>query len=254
VNKTEEQSEVSANLSYSEYQRRHEVKLLNQLSQNAMPPPEQSTAQPSSSASEVSSTDIGPDATFFESIENQLRQYAQAINRLKVAKQETRKEDYISAASAIYARADSIIDEIRTYYLFESIPDTFTLHPNDSTFNRHMMKFTEDIYSAANELITRSKIASGVWPPPDATTLMVQGTVPCIVGVKDMVMYVKQVALVSRQTENEERRKMENFMREWVQSQHVRDLFKQWETLQLKALNVRNDHSRLVLMCVGGGI
>lgn len=106
----------------------------------------------------------------------------------------------------------------------------------DLTYKRRMQILGDTGLSAAEEVILKAKLASGVWPPPGAVEEMMNAILPCVSIVKELVTFVKEATKAVRKTENEERKKMERFMNEWVQNQRVRDLFTQWEKIQIQTL------------------
>ncbi len=239
------QASPASPLSYSEYQRQNENKVLNQIAastaeysnSSAASPIQTSNSQLSGAQSQMKQVPQSSpaDENFFASLDNLVRQFVQAVQTLKQANAESQKATYASAAASIYARIDAIFEEIAVYYIFKSMEDNFSVD-GQITYKKKMAKYRELLFGAADGVILKSKLAAGVWPPPGAADEMIKATLPCVVGVKECVDYVKKAVRLIRNTENEERRKMEAFMSEWEHSAKVRNVFNQWEQLQMVAL------------------
>ena len=232
-------AKADGKLSYEQYQRQAESTLLNQIQQQKVTDAP-NVASPIANSASSPSTASTPDDRFFDSIDNWVRQFVQYVQKLKVAKSEQRKDEYVSNASAIYARCDALIEEIRPYYLFKDLESDFIVDrtTNATPFRVLIRESTAKILEAAEKIIFHSNLASGVWPPPNSAEDMMNAVMPVVALVKALVNYVKAACKIIRKTENAERQKMESFMNEWVQSAKVRDLFNQWEKITLSSLQV----------------
>ncbi|KAI3636881.1 hypothetical protein MIR68_005148 [Amoeboaphelidium protococcarum] len=238
-------------MSYSDYQRQAESKILDQIvAQKTVNSPTQVSTDsrsmpvpPTSPLPAIGATQNPQDQAFFSSIDNWVRQFVQCVQKLKAAKDQDLKSEYVVHASAAYTKCDGLIDEVRPYYLFRDVSMSFIVNPEVSRtpFQIMLRDFQTSILMLSDQIILNAKLASGIWPPQNAATDMLMSTKPVIEKVKELVSYVKLACNIIRQTESEERTKMESFMKDWVQNQNVRNLFNQWEKLALASLKSDED-------------
>ena len=258
-------------ISYDDYQKQYENKLLTQISY-INTPNSGLTKTPIIAAHDASSENppaenlskslkvnfIPPeihveDRKFFDNIDNHVKLFVQAVQSLKQASAQDQKQSFATIAASIYARIDALVQDVSQYYLFKTLEDTFTLGPaeytveqqltlKDSddcylTYWKRITKFRELLLRNADNIILKSKLAAGVWPPPEAVQDMVKSTIPCVVGLKQLGDYLKKVCYQVRLTDNAERTKLEIFMREWEQSARVRQVFDELERMKRKKPN-----------------
>jgi hypothetical protein len=179
------------------------------------------------------------DDPFLQTLDNLTHQFVKSIQKLKAYKEQNRMEEFISATSAISARADAIVEEVRGYYLFENVPETVVVPGTEnSTVKKVLTTKCEEVLLLAEEITLRGKLASGVWPPPNAAQEMLMATIPCVAAIKSLTTFAKDSTILIRKTEDSQRRKIENWRQEWLQNERVRTLFETWEKSQTSTLQV----------------
>ena len=72
-------------------------------------------------------------------------------------------------------------------------------------------------------------IAAGLTPPPTANVEMIQATIPCLIGVKKIVLIAKEGALKWNKSNSEEMGKRELWRKECLQNERVKNMFNAWE-------------------------
>jgi hypothetical protein len=107
---------------------------------------------------------VNPDEQFFSSLDYLVKQFAISVSNLKSAKNEDRKADYVTLATMIYTKIDSIVYEIKEYYLFKNLPkanvgkDGKQFDPNE--FSKCLNLFISKALGASEYTIKLSKVAS----------------------------------------------------------------------------------------------
>lgn len=171
---------------------------------------------------------------------------------LQEAFDENAKNLFISCTSAIYARVDAVVEEIRAYYLFTNVPDSLVIGESGKSFKHLLMGSTTATLQLSTALTQSGKLSSGVWfdcvtgresddllrPPPNAGTEMMAGMRKVAVAVRKIVDFSQEAAKIIRKTESNERKDMEVWMRDWLQNAKVRDLFSHWQQAQLAVFKV----------------
>ncbi|KAI8924505.1 ras guanine nucleotide exchange factor domain-containing protein [Entophlyctis helioformis] len=138
------------------------------------------------------------------------------------------------------------MEEIQSFELLKDIPDDVVLDQEDVTrleasgVKLPMVEYPyplkpilrtafEDVKTAARQVMAKGKIASASWPPPNSASEMLQATIPCVLSVKKVVILAKETATKVRHTFLEERRKQDNWRKECLQNERVKQLFQMWE-------------------------
>lgn len=217
---------VARKLDYVEYQRQAETKILEEINQTKR-----------FSFSDNFSTKSCPDDKFFDSLENWIRQVEHYEQKLISSVESNRKEDYVSLASALYARYDALIEETRPYYLFNDLSADFRIDfsTDKEPFIRILRNYCSEILKNGDNCILRAKIASGFWPPENATQDMLDAAKSCKKLSHELIDYVKKACSVIRETEDEQRKKIESYMEDWNSNARVRNLFAQWEKVKISS-------------------
>lgn len=205
-------------LDFSEYKRQNDMKMIDDLAKSYEKNPEQ--AEP----------EIDPVEAFNKGIENLTTQFVQSVKYLKIAKENNQKSDYLTASSAIHARADAIVDEINSNELFLDIP--LSIVREDGPVRHAIKKACDEVMTFAADIHRKATLACGVWPPPEAAQEMLNVTVQCVAALKKLTNLAKEAALLIRQTENKERLKKDEWKRQFKQNEAVRKMFSIWENAQ----------------------
>lgn len=169
------------------------------------------------------------DKPFLTGLDDSIRQFVTAVQKLKAAKDDEQKVEFITLAGFIFTRVDALLDGVLEYYLFKSVDDEYRLEPDRPKLKREFYTLKAALLTVGNELMLKSKLASGVWPPPNANEDMMKSAMDVAAHVKQLRALVDEAVKALRATEDETRRKMEAHMGDWNQSAHVRSLFNQFE-------------------------
>jgi ankyrin repeat protein len=241
-------SPSSSSISYKQYQKLNEQRLLEKLAEensdaftNAV-----KVEAPPSTVSSTKDDVPAQEQPFFDHLEHLIRQFVGDVQRLKAARMDDNKGEYVTIASIIYSRLDGMIEEIQEYYLFKNVADDYCVAPKQVPVKRALITFKTTCLQLANELVLKSKLASGVWPPPSAADDMIAALIPCVATIKKSVLYAKEVAVIMRRTEDVQRSKMEQWMQVWNQNARVRELFNQWDSLQVSTAKSKSDEHELI--------
>ena len=219
---------ISGNLNFQQYLREQDSKILEKIVIG-----EKVQGSQNGSDGVKSPSPIDPDEPFFTSLDNDIRQFVTQIQRLKAAKDSGAKQEFVSLAGGIFSRIDTLVDQIVEYYLFKNVAEDYSLVEGQRPLKKALYAFKTVCINTAETIIQKSKIASGVWPPPEAAEEMIQSTIPCVTALKKYMTFIKEAAKIIRKTEDASRQKMERWMNDWNQSAQVRALFTQFEQLQL---------------------
>ncbi|KAJ2999907.1 hypothetical protein HDV02_001426 [Globomyces sp. JEL0801] len=227
-------------LSYSEYKRQNDLKLIEEMSKKY------DMGSRQSSVDMLGNEEKLADAQFFETLDSLLKQFVASVSDLKMYHEQHLAEEFIQATSIVNARADTIIEEILGFELLKEFSDDLTFDENDikrlesSDIKLQITKFPtpikplfrqalEDVRSTAKIVMVRGKVASAPLPPPNASLEMIKSCLPCVKAVKRLVMISKETAVVVRHTGTEDRRREENWKKECLANERVKQLFQMWE-------------------------
>ncbi|KAI8902868.1 ras guanine nucleotide exchange factor domain-containing protein [Globomyces pollinis-pini] len=227
-------------LSYSEYKRQNDLKLIEEMSKKY------DMGSRQSSVDMLGNEEKLADAQFFETLDSLLKQFVASVSDLKMYHEQHLAEEFIQATSIVNARSDTIIEEILGFELLKEFSDDLTFDENDikrlesSDIKLQITKFPtpikplfrqalEDVRSTAKIVMVRGKVASAPLPPPNASLEMIKSCLPCVKAVKRLVMISKETAVVVRHTGTEDRRREENWKKECLANERVKQLFQMWE-------------------------
>lgn len=221
-------------MSFAEYQREQESKILEKMTNNNVV-----STFPEAVANNTRESDVNedPDKAFFESLDSHVHFLVAFTQKLKVARDAGQKHEFSGFAGAIRARLDGIMDEIRSYYVFEKLPDAFLV--DKEPVKKQIDKLAISLIGKGDELLVRAKLASGVWPPPNADADMMKATMPCLASVKEAIQFAKKVVELARETKSLNWNPLDEHKRRCKQTPLVGTVFKDFAALENVLLNVR---------------
>ncbi|KAJ3016501.1 hypothetical protein HKX48_004007 [Thoreauomyces humboldtii] len=246
---------VPASLTYEEYKRQNDLKVLEEISKQSnqtrqaaltvaqSPSGEQTELQ---QQAEQQQREKLSDLAFFAKLDELLRAFVDTMKEIKLAFQNHLKHQYITLTSTAAHRAEVIIDEVRGYDLLTDFPEELTFDADDGAVLRgkgvnlgvdsYPVTVADFWYATLNEVrlaarnvTMKGKLASGYMPPPNATEDMVRSTIPCLLAVKKLVVISKESAHKIRRTSHDKVTKQEKWERAVAQNEHVKHLFVLWE-------------------------
>ncbi|KAL5037234.1 hypothetical protein RTP6_004701 [Batrachochytrium dendrobatidis] len=228
-------------LSYSEYKRQNDLKLIEEMSKRYDMGGRQ--ASHDVLTPEEKSTDLA----FFQTLDALLKQFVVSVAELKNVHDQHLKEEFIKATSTVHARADTLMEEINSFEFLKDFPDDVVIDQEDAIRLEssgvrlpitifpcpikpfYLLAF-EEVKNSARQVMAKGKIASASWPPPNSAAEMLQATIPCVIAVKKLVILAKESSGKVRQTHLEDRRKRDNWRKECLQNERVKKLFQMWES------------------------
>ncbi|KAI8810741.1 ras guanine nucleotide exchange factor domain-containing protein [Cladochytrium replicatum] len=231
--------------SFTNFKRQHQLKLIEEASKSYAQG--SSSDGPSAALSNDSLEAEEASTEFSNALDNLVRQFVASVSELKRVQMMHLTEEYVFVTSTVNARADAIIQEVRSYEPFSDIPDTITLEPADARLltkagvrlspelilpapiNLPLSSATTELEAAADLVMFRGKVASGPWPPPSSSSEMLQSTIPCVMAVKMLMNLAKMAAVKIKTTASEERVKREQWKKDCLQNEKVKKLFQIWE-------------------------
>ncbi|KAI8823022.1 ras guanine nucleotide exchange factor domain-containing protein [Fimicolochytrium jonesii] len=255
---------VMASLSYEEYKRQNDLKVLEEISKQSASVPD---AGPSEHRNELSDTEQVEeqrrreqllDEQFFGQMDQLLLSFVEVMKEIKQAYQNHLKHQYVSLTSTAAHRAEVLIDEIRGYELFANLTDDLMFDNDDAAvlaakgiatngFSFPVsvadiwFSVLQEVRNAARNVTMKGKLASGVMPPPNAADEMVRSTIPCLVAVKKLVVIGKEAARKIRRQSFDKVTKRDRWARDVAQNEHVKQLFQLWEAQVLRPQRTYDD-------------
>ncbi|KAJ1338899.1 hypothetical protein BSLG_006536 [Batrachochytrium salamandrivorans] len=228
-------------LSYSEYKRQNDLKLIEEMSKRY------DLGGRESLQDILTSDEKSMDQEFFKTLDSLLKQFVVSVSEIKNLHDQHLKEEFIKATSTVHARADTLMEEINSFELFKDFPDDVVIDQDDVTrleasgvkllitiFPCPIKPFYrlafDEVKNSARQVMSKGKIAAASWPPPNSAAEMLQATIPCALAVKKLVILAKESASKVRQTHLEERRKRDHWRKECLQNERVKKLFQMWES------------------------
>jgi hypothetical protein len=144
------------------------------------------------------------DEGFFRSIEENIRRFVQTIQLLKEANFQKRKKELEPHAYTINYHADTIVEEIRSYELFKGDYDQNSNNEQQPSverfrFDEDFKRLSEAVRLQSENLISKATLASGVWPPENASEQLKVAIATLAVVVKQMFTFAKQSTISMRQ-------------------------------------------------------
>ncbi|KAJ3042258.1 hypothetical protein HDV00_007624 [Rhizophlyctis rosea] len=235
---------LATNISYSEYKRQNDLKIIQMMSKRVDQP------DSSSSLTDGLGSD-DPDKQFFATLDAQLRQFVASVTELKRLHKEHLKQEYDNATNKVNERADSLMEEVKSFELLHDFPMDLTLSAEDgSRLVKAGVNLGQPIYPAllrplwraafdevqntAYNLMSKGRLASGFLPHPTASDEMLQAALPCVRAVKKLVTLTKESTNKIRAIASEDQRKKDAWRREVMQNDHVKKLFQMWESQVLQ--------------------
>jgi hypothetical protein len=225
-------------MSYKEYQRQQESKIWSQMQQSESvhfslqssprtpdPPQKQPDEQPQTS---------GADQDFFDSLDAIVRGFVQAVTKLKRNREFELKMEYVACSTEMTARVNELMDAARGYHLLQNIPEDFKVDDRGPLFVKALALKCAELTKVAQAALTKAKIASGVWPPPEAPEEMMRALAPVATGVKGFVDFVKTAVRALRILDAPRKGPVaeEKLKTKLLESARVRETYQQWEQLQ----------------------
>ncbi|KAJ3108902.1 hypothetical protein HDU96_007377 [Phlyctochytrium bullatum] len=225
-------------LNYENYRRQNDLKTIEQLSKSY-----------DRNLNKTSDTLSDPDAEFFKNLEEHLKKFVMAVTDLKRMRDMHLKDQYITATSMVHSRVDIILEEIKSFDLFDELSETLetislTVEEVDAIeatgvvievdlfpapMKPLLREAQEQVRLAARRITEMGKLASGVWPPPNAEREMLEACYPCVLAVKKLFSLTKEAANKIRRVWAEDAKKKEEWNRRRLQNEKVKALFQVWQ-------------------------
>jgi ankyrin repeat protein len=239
----EKDSSLKGGLSYSEYKRQNDLKLIEEMSKKVDIGPRQASQEWNT----VDTNETENDDEFFSQLDKLSKEFAQSVSELKHIHDQHLVEDFIKATSTVHERADTLMEEIQSYELLKEFSDDITLTLEDvqkieskgvklgvaqyPVPLKHLYcQCFDDVRSAAKIIMARGKIASSRAATSNATQEMLNSTIPCILAIKKLVLITKEATVRVRAVGIEERRKREELRKERMANKRTKQLFQMWES------------------------
>ncbi|KAJ3052005.1 hypothetical protein HK097_006984 [Rhizophlyctis rosea] len=236
-----EPTNLTSGLSYSEYKRQNDLKIIEMMSKRGVDKQDSTSSIPDTNLSD----DV--DKQFFATLDAQLRMFVASVTEVKRLHKEHLKQEYDNATSKVNERADSLMEEIKSFELLHDFPSDLTLNADDGArLTKVGVSFQNPIYpaplrplwraafdevqSASYNLMTQGRLASGFLAPPTAADEMLQAAVPCVRAVKKLVTLTKESTNKIRAIASEDQRKKDAWRKACMQNDHVKQLFQMWES------------------------
>ena len=222
-------------LDYSDYKRHNDLRRIEELSK--------SMDKKKSDSQDTLNTTVPDDEEFFNTLDQKLKIFVQAVQEIRRTHDAHINEEYVTVTSAIPAHMEAIIDELKQSDLLSDLNDTMVLDKDEwegsqipinvSVFpvliKPLFRQLIEEGRMLAKQVMLKGKLASGIWPPPNAAMEMLQSTIPCVLAVKKLSALGKATAVKARKDSSAERKKKEQWRRECMQNERVKQLFHVWE-------------------------
>jgi hypothetical protein len=228
-------------LSYAEYKRQNDLKLIQDMSKSM-------GIKPAKENEYTNEEEILGDAEFFTSLDNLLKQFVQAAVELKKVHAQHLIEEFINASTLVFTKADNLIEEISNFPLLKDFGDDIMLNEHDiqrlatsgikltavanipTSLKPFYTEAIEEVNATSLVLMAKAKAATLPGAPPTAATEMIQSSIPCLIAVKRLVVLAKEAAVRVRNTGIEERRKRDAWRKELLANERVKQLFNMWQT------------------------
>lgn len=239
-NNPDNDKSLKGGLSYAEYKRHNDLKLIQEMTKNM-------SKKDGKSEETASEEENIRDAEFFGSLDVLLKHFVQAATELKQIHDQHLNEEFINAASKVYTKADNLIEEITSFELFKEIGDDVVLTNADAerlissgvkigfTYFPVQLRFVikeavDELKITATTVMARGKLAASPNSSTTAQLEMLQSSIPCLKAVKKLVTIGKEAVVKVRETNIEERRKRDAWRKECLANEKVKQLFQMWES------------------------
>lgn len=242
----EKDSSLKGGLSYGEYKRQNDLKLIEEMSKNM--------GAKSQTEEKSNMEELNMDADFFALLDTLLKLFVGAVMELKQFHEQHLTEEFINATSTVYTRADNIMEETLMFELLRDISSDVTINEMDvkrleglgirlnfkelpTAIKPILEDAIQEVTVAAKLVMARGKIASLPMASKSASLEMLQSSIPCLIAVKKLVTMAKEATVRVRHTGSEERRKKEAWRKECLANERVKQLFHMWESQVMGDVN-----------------
>ncbi|KAJ3359560.1 hypothetical protein HDU91_004897 [Kappamyces sp. JEL0680] len=242
---------LKGGLSYSEYKRQNDLKMLEEMSKNMGSVVVEETKNEEEEAI---------DGEFFSQLDILLKQFVSAATELKQVHQQHLVEEFINVTSKVYTRADNIMEEVLNFELLRDFADDIVITQADveriaasgvklsvseypALLKPIFKQAFENVKTSAKLVMAKGVVASNMTTNPTAATEMLHSSIPCLIAVKKLVVITKEAVVRVRHTGAEERRKRDAWRKECLANDRVKQLFHMWESQVLgdsKPANKKN--------------
>ena len=233
----EKDSSLKGGLSYSEYKRQNDLKLIKEMTKNMFTKAEDFTSEEENIR----------DAGFFGALDTLIKQFVGAATDLKLIHDQHLTEDFINSASKVYTKADNLIEEIQAFELLKEMGDDVVFLETDSqrliatgiklgiqkyptSLRLVIREAVDELRITAMTVMARGKLAASPNATAAAQAEMLQSSIPCLKAVKKLVIIAKDAVVKVRATNIEERRKRDIWRKECLANEKVKQLFQMWES------------------------
>jgi ankyrin repeat protein len=242
----ERDSSLKVGLSYSEYKRQNDLKLIEEMSKKVQMGARQSS-QELNTMDAVDAADSNTDDEFFALMDRLSKEFAQSVSELKRIHDKHLTEEFIKATSTVNERADTLMVEIQAYELLKEFSDDIVLLQHDvqameakgvklgiaqypAPLKHVFRQCFDDVRNSANVIMACGKIASAPSATSAAAQEMLNSTIPCIISIKKLVLITKEATFRVREVGIEERRKHDELRKERMANKRTKQLFQMWES------------------------
>jgi hypothetical protein len=180
-------------------------------------------------SNEPKKNDEVADNEFMKRLDILTKEFIRHVYLLKNTAEKGNKEDYVFLATGIVSKIDDLCNEIHSNELFGECDGLFL--PGDVSLTKELTRRKDNIATVASSFLVSSKVAAGVWPPPEAHMEMLQNMIEYVESVKNYITLVKDNVpqLRKLKKDREKSSKKEKWQRECLQNEKIKELFGYWE-------------------------
>lgn len=233
------ENNIKGGLNYTEYKRQNNLRLLESLSKGY-------------DNSNLNARDVTFDPKkvaedFSQSLDSLLRQFVGSVADIKNLCDQHLRQEYVNATSIMNERAERIIEEILGNDMLKDLSDDIKIIQTDvSAIESSGIKLGKLDYPVAPKLLIAKAIEEvreaskkammagdqAASPQYEATSEkdMLQCTIPSVIAIKKLVVISKYACNIAKDSYSDEKRKREQWRRECLQNDNVKQLFQMWES------------------------
>ncbi|KAJ3214118.1 hypothetical protein HK099_007016 [Clydaea vesicula] len=195
--------------------------------------------------------EVEPHQEFIASLDLLLSRLIASVAEVKRAHTSHLKDEFISATAGVASCAESVLAQVQGYepfleasdnqLLFE-VEDLKQIEESNININLEIQEemlptpyksilapLYQQITNASKLTLFRGKLAAQELAPLNASLEMIQATIPCLLSVKKLLVFVKQGAGKWQISTSEEKKKRELWRKECLQNERVKNMFQMWE-------------------------
>ena len=222
-------SSLKSGLSYSEYKRQNDLKMIEDMSKKY-----------DEDVSEEAPTEEQSGKIFESEMDVLLIQFVEVVRALKSIPIEIDKEEVATAAKIVHEKTESIIGHIKNFEIIKNLSKEVTMTDDDkeilaskgikfdwtplpSTARNCLDTIIELTRNSCQLLLTKSKLAR-------RSDLALHPQIIVSVQItKKLTLFAKEVIARQNQFNADEKKKREDWKRECLANERVKNLFQMWE-------------------------